>query len=467
MPTPSGCARRTSSPSWCSTSTSPARRPGSWPENASARSSNDPCARWFSFRSRQRRQAAHGQSGGGRQARVYDRAHRQGHDRVARSRPRRRVRERDAAHAGGERRGAGAEAADRAAVGQRVAQGGGEGHPGVRSRPHAVERRQSHPHSDSAADGRAPQRAGQSRAQVRRRRARGDPACAHRDDEPDQEDRARLLRRPEARREGSAEDARRSSQGGRRGGEGQRSGDHGSLMIPGPIPRHVAIIMDGNGRWANERRLPRPFGHRAGMKAVREAVEGAIDAGVAVLTLFAFSDENWNRPAPEISALMDLLEEYIAKEVAELKGQGVRVNVLGDLGGLTSAARSAVQRGYRDMGGGPELSLNLCISYSSRGENAGAARLLAEEVLKGTKQLEDIDEEAIRAKLYTAPWGDPDLLIRTSGEQRLSNFLLWQLAYTELYITPVLWPDFNRRTLRDAILDYQRRDRRFGKVTAS
>ena len=238
-------------------------------------------------------------------------------------------------------------------------------------------------------------------------------------------------------------------------------------MIPGPIPRHVAIIMDGNGRWANERRLPRPFGHRAGMKAVREAVEGAIDAGVAVLTLFAFSDENWNRPAPEISALMDLLEEYIAKEVAELKGQGVRVHVLGDRGRLTPGGRAAVERVERETAGGQKLSLNLCISYSSRGEIARAARLLAEEVLKGTKQLEDIDEEAIRAKLYTAPWGDPDLLIRTSGEQRLSNFLLWQLAYTELYITPVLWPDFNRRTLLEAILDYQRRERRFGKVTAS
>jgi undecaprenyl diphosphate synthase len=238
-------------------------------------------------------------------------------------------------------------------------------------------------------------------------------------------------------------------------------------MLTGPIPRHVAIIMDGNGRWANERRLPRPFGHRAGMKAVREAVEGAIEAGVQVLTLFAFSEENWNRPAPEISALMDLLEEYIAREVAELRDQGVRVHVLGDRSRLTAGGRAAVERVEGDTAGGQKLSLNLCISYSSRAEIARAARLLAEEVLKGTKRLEDIDEEAIRAKLYTAPWGDPDLLIRTSGEQRISNFLLWQLAYTELYITPVLWPDFNRRTLFDAILDYQRRERRFGKVTAS
>jgi len=143
-------------------------------------------------------------------------------------------------------------------------------------------------------------------------------------------------------------------------------------MLPGPIPRHVAIIMDGNGRWANERRLPRPFGHRAGMKAVREAVEGAIAEGVEVLTLFAFSEENWNRPAPEISALMDLLEEYIAKEVAELRGQGVRVHVLGDRSRLTPGGRAAVERVERETAGGDKLSLNLCISYSSRGEIARA-----------------------------------------------------------------------------------------------
>jgi undecaprenyl diphosphate synthase len=238
------------------------------------------------------------------------------------------------------------------------------------------------------------------------------------------------------------------------------------IQLQGAVPRHVAIIMDGNGRWARERQLPRPLGHRAGMRAVRETVEGAIEAGVETLTLFAFSEENWQRPPTEISALMDLLEEYIAREVAELRQQGVTVHVLGDRSRLVPTAREAVDRVERDTAAGSRLSLNLCISYSSRGEIARAARLLAEEVLKGTKRLEDLDEDAIRSKLYTAPWGDPDFLIRTSGEQRLSNFLLWQLAYTELYITPVLWPDFTRRTLFEAILDYQRRERRFGKVTA-
>ncbi|MGH7568037.1 MAG: polyprenyl diphosphate synthase [Gemmatimonadales bacterium] len=236
------------------------------------------------------------------------------------------------------------------------------------------------------------------------------------------------------------------------------------IRLNGAIPRHVAIIMDGNGRWARERHLPRPLGHRAGMKAVRETVEGAIEAGVEVLTLFAFSDENWQRPPSEISALMDLLEEYIAAEVAELQTQGVAVHILGERGRLGAAARSAVDRVERETAPGARLALNLCISYSSRAELARAARLLAEEVLRGTKRLEDLDEQALAAKLYTAPWRDPDLLIRTSGEQRLSNFLLWQLAYTELFLTPVLWPDFTRRTLFDAILDYQRRERRFGKV---
>ncbi len=240
----------------------------------------------------------------------------------------------------------------------------------------------------------------------------------------------------------------------------------GQLKVNGAVPRHVAIIMDGNGRWARERRLPRPLGHRAGMTAVRDAVEGAIEAGVEVLTLFAFSEENWQRPPSEISALMGLLEEYIAKEIEELKGQGVQVSVLGDRGRLTGGALEAVERIERETRSGRRLALNLCISYSSRAELARAARLLAEEVLRGTRRLEEVDEGAVAERLYTAPWGDPDLLIRTSGEQRLSNFLLWQLAYAELYLTGVLWPDFTRQHLFEAILDYQRRERRFGKVGA-
>jgi len=238
------------------------------------------------------------------------------------------------------------------------------------------------------------------------------------------------------------------------------------IRLHGVVPRHVAIIMDGNGRWARERHLPRPLGHRAGMKAVREAVEGAIEAGVEVLTLFAFSEENWKRPVTEISALMDLLEEYIAKEIGELVVQGVKVSVLGERARLAAGGRAAVERVEAETRAGTRLALNLCISYSSRAEIARAARQLAEAVQDGGLRLDEVTEQAIAARLYTAPWGDPDLLIRTSGEQRISNFLLWQLAYTELYLTPVLWPDFTRRTLFEAILDYQQRERRFGTVIA-
>jgi len=237
------------------------------------------------------------------------------------------------------------------------------------------------------------------------------------------------------------------------------------LRVHGAVPAHVAIIMDGNGRWAKGRSLPRPLGHHAGMTAVREVVEGSLAAGVGVLTLFAFSQENWQRPPREIDALMSLLEEYIAKEADELREQGVSVRILGDIDRLTGGARRAVDRIVADTAGGTALALNLCISYSSRAEIARAARLLAEEVAAGRLDPAAVDEEALARHLYTAPWPDPDLLIRTSGEMRISNFLLWQLAYAELYVTPVLWPDFTRRHLFEAILEFQRRDRRFGRVS--
>jgi undecaprenyl diphosphate synthase len=237
------------------------------------------------------------------------------------------------------------------------------------------------------------------------------------------------------------------------------------IKLNGALPAHIAIIMDGNGRWARGRALPRPFGHKAGMQAVREAVEGALAAGVEVLTLFAFSQENWQRPADEIGALMDLLQEYIAREMAELRSQGVTVRFLGDLERLTPSAREAVTRLMAHTVGGDRLALNICISYGARAELTRAARLLAEEVQAGRLDPSDIDEDAMSRRLFTSEWPDPDLLIRTSGELRLSNFLLWQLAYAELYVTPVLWPDFTRQHLWEAVLEYQRRDRRFGKVS--
>ena len=241
----------------------------------------------------------------------------------------------------------------------------------------------------------------------------------------------------------------------------------GRIQLSGDVPQHVAVIMDGNGRWAQKRNLPRSAGHQAGMKGVRECVEGCRQAGVEVLTLFAFSQENWQRPPEEIEALMTLLQEYVSKEGAELRERGVAVRMLGDLDRLTPAARAAVDTIVSETAAGTSLALNICLSYGSRAEITRAARLLAEEVQAGRLAPPEVTEAALAARLYTAAWPDPDLLIRTSGEHRLSNFLLWQVAYAEFHVTPVLWPDFNRRHLFEAILDFQRRDRRFGRVPAS
>ena len=237
------------------------------------------------------------------------------------------------------------------------------------------------------------------------------------------------------------------------------------VRLAGTPPRHVAIIMDGNGRWARKHFMPRPLGHRSGMKAVREVVHGAIEAGVQHLSLFAFSQENWQRPTTEVSALMSLLEEYIAKEVAELSQRGVRVRILGERDRLTDGARQAVEMVERTTAHNDTLQLNIFISYGSRMELVRATQSLARDVAQGVIAPADIDEEAISGRLMTAGMPDPDLLIRTSGEQRVSNFLLWQLAYTEFYISGVLWPDFGRRDLFTAILDYKRRERRYGKVS--
>ena len=232
-------------------------------------------------------------------------------------------------------------------------------------------------------------------------------------------------------------------------------------------PKHIAVIMDGNGRWALQRGLPRSAGHQAGMASVRECVAGCREAGVEILTLFAFSQENWQRPAEEIEALMQLLEEYVARDREELRRQGVAVRVMGDLEPLTPAARAAIDEIEKDTAAGTALILNICLSYGSRAELVRAARLLAEEVAAGRLDPAGIDEAGFAARLYTAGLPDPDLLIRTSGEYRLSNFLLWQLAYAEFIVTPVLWPDFTRQDLFAAIEEYARRDRRFGRVPAT
>jgi undecaprenyl diphosphate synthase len=243
--------------------------------------------------------------------------------------------------------------------------------------------------------------------------------------------------------------------------------DLDAVRMNGDVPRHVAIIMDGNGRWARQRNRPREFGHRAGMRAVREAVEGAIAAGVEVLTLYAFSQENWQRPQDEVSALMRLLELYVRKEARDLKGKGVEVGVIGSLERLGPRTRGALEWICDFTRGGSALRLNLAISYGARTEIAEAARRLAERVARGTLVPEEIDEKLFASQLYTGDQPDPDLLIRTSGEHRISNFMLWQIAYAELYVSPILWPDFTRESLFAAILDFQRRERRFGRVATT
>ncbi|MHB1192474.1 MAG: isoprenyl transferase [Longimicrobiales bacterium] len=238
------------------------------------------------------------------------------------------------------------------------------------------------------------------------------------------------------------------------------------IRVSGDVPRHVAVIMDGNGRWARQRGLPRHLGHREGMKSVREVVEGSVDVGIQVLTLFAFSTENWRRPEQEVSALMSLLQLYARKERDELRRQGVEVHVLGELERVDQATRRAVDTIVDGTRGGTALRLNLMISYGGREEIIRSVRELARRVAAGELAPEQLDEELFSSTLFTAGLPDPDLLIRTSGELRVSNFLLWQMAYTELFMSPVLWPDFSRQHLFEAVLDFQGRERRFGRVGA-
>lgn len=225
--------------------------------------------------------------------------------------------------------------------------------------------------------------------------------------------------------------------------------------------------MDGNGRWACDRGLPRQEGHRAGMRAVRETIEGCVEAGVEILTLFAFSTENWERPREEVLAVMGLLKYYAEREQEELRQKGVRVRVLGDLDRVEDEVREAIERIEAATADGNRLHLNLMLSYSGREELVRAVRTLAREVAEGRLTPDQIEAETVDGALYTAGLPDPDLLVRTSGEFRLSNFMLWQLAYTEIHISSVLWPDFTREDLHEAVRDFQHRDRRFGRVTSS
>lgn len=228
------------------------------------------------------------------------------------------------------------------------------------------------------------------------------------------------------------------------------------------LPRHIAIIMDGNGRWAKEKGKLRVFGHRNGVKSVKDTVEGAVEAGIAYLTLYAFSAENWNRPKFEVVALMELLVSTINKETKTLMDNDVRLNAIGNLKALPPTCYSQLQEAIKKTEGNKTCTLTLALSYSSRWEIVEAAKTLANDVKNGLLDPDDISEELFAEKLATSGIPDPELMIRTSGEHRISNYLLYQLAYSELYFTPKLWPDFRREDLFEAIIDYQKRERRFG-----
>jgi undecaprenyl diphosphate synthase len=231
-----------------------------------------------------------------------------------------------------------------------------------------------------------------------------------------------------------------------------------------PPPRHVAIIMDGNGRWAKRQGLPRTAGHQEGVKAVKRVVTAAGACDIEALTLFAFSVENWGRPKREISAIMRLLYETTKRELRELNENNVRLIASGDLDGLPMTRRKVLQDAIAKTSNNDGITLNLALNYSGRSEILHAVRQIAAKVRNRDLDIDDIDEGTFAAHLQTNGLPDPDLLIRTSGERRLSNFLLWQTSYTELYVTDTLWPDFDEDGFYEAILDYQSRERRFGRV---
>lgn len=236
-------------------------------------------------------------------------------------------------------------------------------------------------------------------------------------------------------------------------------------LDPARLPVHVAIIMDGNGRWARKRAMNRSEGHAEGVNSVNRITRIASDLGIKYLTLYAFSTENWNRPPEEVEALMHLIGWTIRKETPELKANNVKIHLLGDISRLPKEVRDSLEEGRVATQDCTGLNLDLCLSYSSRNEITNAARELARKAAAGELNPDDITEQTVADHLTTHGFPDPDLMIRTGGEERISNFLLWQIAYSELYFTPVLWPDFDNNEFLKALIDYQDRERRFGKTS--
>lgn len=236
-------------------------------------------------------------------------------------------------------------------------------------------------------------------------------------------------------------------------------------IIPGKVPIHIAVIMDGNGRWARQRELDRVFGHQQGVNAVRNVIEAAAEMGISYLTLYAFSTENWGRPDEEVSALMGIMIQSLNKETETLIKNNIRMMTIGDVGRLAEDVKKRLYETIDLTSSCTGLNLVVALSYSSRWEITEAARNLAMDVKNGIVDIDSVNEKSFGKYLTTAGIPDPDLMIRTSGEMRISNFLLWQMAYTELYITEVLWPDFGKEDLYKAVIEYQKRKRRFGKTS--
>ncbi|MDU1053585.1 isoprenyl transferase [Clostridium baratii] len=230
------------------------------------------------------------------------------------------------------------------------------------------------------------------------------------------------------------------------------------------IPKHIAIIMDGNGRWAKKRKLPRTMGHKAGVETIRRVLKEADKLGVKYMTLYAFSTENWKRPKEEVNALMKLLIQYLRQEINELHKNSVKINVLGDITKLPKECQEEIEKSVDKTKNNVGITMNIALNYGGRDEILRAVKSISEEVLKGNINIEDINDEVMENYLYTKGVPDPDIIIRPSGEQRLSNFLLWQCAYSEFWYSDICWPDFKEEDLHRAIYDFQRRDRRFGGV---